>query len=207
MICIRRIKLIVIFLLLLQIFALVTFVMSVVHEKYLASSNRQAKRNKKKTTVEESSRNNVYTPNDKERINIITSLINRLKTELNTIDAAIGNIHALFTFILWNFFFQRICSISLEIEISVALLFGKKNSILLAKKTKPFIFSRLSESWKAPSLPKTLTETLASLSLNPKVETLVDSTISKNHELTVNELRTILKDKLRCLNSLSKVSA
>lgn len=64
----------------------------------------------------------------------------------------------------------------------------------------------VSESWKAPRLPNTLTETLASLSLNPKVETLVDSTITKNHEITVDEIRTILKDKLRCLNSLSKVN-
>lgn len=64
----------------------------------------------------------------------------------------------------------------------------------------------ISESWKAPQLPKTLTETLASLSLNPKVETLVDSTITKNHEITVDEIRIILKDKLRCLNSLSKVN-
>lgn len=64
--------------------------MSVVHERYLATSNRQAKRNKKKSSVEETTGNNIYTPNDKERVNIITSLINRLKTELNTIDAAIG---------------------------------------------------------------------------------------------------------------------
>lgn len=64
--------------------------MSVVHEKYLAASNRQAKRNKKKSSAEDGSANSVYTPNDKERVNIITSLINRLKTELNTIDAAIG---------------------------------------------------------------------------------------------------------------------
>lgn len=81
-----------------QIFALVTFVMSVVHEKYLASSNRQAKRNKKKSTTEDSNQNsNIYTPNDKERVNIITSLINRLKTELNTIDAAIGKIWSKFS--------------------------------------------------------------------------------------------------------------
>ncbi|XP_031637101.1 phagocyte signaling-impaired protein [Contarinia nasturtii] len=134
-----------------EIFALATFVMSVVHEKYLANTNRQAKRSKKKSTTDETAGKNIYTPNDKERVNIITSLINRLKTELNTIDAAM-------------------------------------------------------ESWKAPRLPKTLTETLASLSLNPKVETLVDSTITKNHEITIDEIRTILKDKLRCLNSLSKVN-
>lgn len=74
-----------------QIFALVTFVMSVVHEKYLTI--RQGKRNKKKPTAEESTqKSNIYTPNDKERVQVITSLINRLKTELNTIDAAIGKI-------------------------------------------------------------------------------------------------------------------
>lgn len=64
--------------------------MSVVHEKYLATSNRQVKRNKKKSSADDASTNSIYTPNDKERVNIITSLINRLKTELNTIDAAMG---------------------------------------------------------------------------------------------------------------------
>lgn len=64
--------------------------MSVIHEKYLTTSNRQSKRNKKKTSAVEAARSNIYTPNDKERVNIITLLINRLKTELNTIDAAIG---------------------------------------------------------------------------------------------------------------------
>lgn len=62
------------------------------------------------------------------------------------------------------------------------------------------------ESWKMPCLPKNLTETLASLSLNPNVETLVQGTIRKDHELTVDELRIVLKDKLRMLNSLSKVA-
>lgn len=83
------------------------------------------------------------------------------------------------------------------------------DQIIVIKKQQTLklkLFEHFSESWKAPKLPKTLTETLASLSLNPKVETLVDSTISKNHEITVDEIRTILKDKLRCLNSLSKVN-
>lgn len=57
-----------------------------------------------------------------------------------------------------------------------------------------------------PCLPKNLTETLASLSLNPNVEALVQGTIRKDHELTVEELRVVLKDKLRMLNSLSKVT-
>lgn len=77
-----------------QIFALVTFVMSVMHEKYLVTSSnqRQTKRNKKKSTSDETTQSNIYAPNDKERIHIITSLINRLKTEINTIDAAIGEL-------------------------------------------------------------------------------------------------------------------
>lgn len=69
-----------------------------------------------------------------------------------------------------------------------------------------FLFFLSTESWKSPNLPKTLTETLASLSLNPKVEILVDSTISKNHEITVDEIRTVLREKLRALNSLSKIN-
>lgn len=67
--------------------------MSVVHEKYLTSTNRQQKRNKKKSMPEESTqKSNIYAPSDKERVHVITSLINRLKTELNTIDAAVGKI-------------------------------------------------------------------------------------------------------------------
>lgn len=57
-----------------------------------------------------------------------------------------------------------------------------------------------------PCLPKNLTETLASLTLNPNVEALVQGTIRKDHELTVDELHIVLKDKLRMLNSLSKVT-
>lgn len=68
--------------------------MSAVHEKYLTSSSnqRQTKRNKKKSTTDEGTQSNIYAPNDKERVHIVTSLINRLKTELNTIDAAIGKL-------------------------------------------------------------------------------------------------------------------
>lgn len=70
--------------------------MAAVHEKYLAASSnqRQAKRNKKKSTSSEheTTQSNIYAPNDKERVHIVTSLINRLKTELNTIDAAIGKL-------------------------------------------------------------------------------------------------------------------
>lgn len=166
-----------------QIFALVTFILSVVHEKYLASSNRQTKRNKKKTTAEETTGPNIYTPNDKERVNVITSLINRLKTELNTIDAALGETSFLpFTQFKSIFYFQ----------------FSNFQSFSF--------FFHFVECWKTPGLPKTLTETLASLSLNPKVETLVNNTITRNHEITVHEMRTIIKDKLRCLNSLSKVN-
>lgn len=76
-----------------QIFALITFVMSVIHEKYLATSSnqRQTKRNKKKSTSDEPTKqSNIYAPNEKERTHIIMSLVNRLKTELNTIDAAVG---------------------------------------------------------------------------------------------------------------------
>lgn len=60
------------------------------------------------------------------------------------------------------------------------------------------------ESLKKPVLAKGLTETLESLSLNPHVETIVDIMISKSHEIVVDEIRTVLKDKLRALNALTK---
>lgn len=66
-------------------------------------------------------------------------------------------------------------------------------------------FHPFTESLKKPTLVKTLTETLESLSLNPNVETIVDITISKSHEIVVDEIRTVLKDKLRALNALRKV--
>lgn len=67
--------------------------MCCVHEKYLTQfSNRQTKRNKKKLISDEAKENSVYTPNDRECIDVITSLVNRLKIELNTIDAAIGEL-------------------------------------------------------------------------------------------------------------------
>lgn len=67
-----------------------------------------------------------------------------------------------------------------------------------------FFYISFAESLKKPTLAKSLTETLKSLSLNPNVETIVDITISKSHEIVVDEIRTVLKDKLRALNALGK---
>lgn len=65
--------------------------MTVAHEKYLSTQNKAVKRNKKKNH-ENSVNNSVYVPNDKERVEILSTIVNRLKLELNTIDAAIGKI-------------------------------------------------------------------------------------------------------------------
>lgn len=66
------------------------------------------------------------------------------------------------------------------------------------------LISVSTESWKLPCIPEDLTAILASLSLNPNVETLVKTTIKESHNLTVKELRLLIKDKLRMLNTLSK---
>lgn len=72
--------------------------MSIIHEKYLSTaSNKPPKRNKKKTTNAESSDSTIYVPTDKERVTVISAVVNRLKIELNTFDAAIGKFR--------NFFF------------------------------------------------------------------------------------------------------
>lgn len=79
-----------IFLFDLQIYGLVCFVMSVAHERYMAVlTNRTNKRSKKKP-AEGPTVDGVYVATDKERITAITSIITRLKTELNLMDAAVG---------------------------------------------------------------------------------------------------------------------
>lgn len=75
----------------LQIFSILTFVMTIAYEKYLVSFlNRAVKRSKKKGKGSDSTADAVYIPNDKERTHAIVSLINRLKIDLNSVDAAIG---------------------------------------------------------------------------------------------------------------------
>lgn len=67
--------------------------MSVVHERYLeaiASQRiRSSKRNKKKP-VDEPALTNVHAPTDQQRIDAITTIMTRLKTELNLLDVAVG---------------------------------------------------------------------------------------------------------------------
>lgn len=75
-----------------EILAIATFVLTLVHEKYLTTpSNRPAKRNKKKSdNGDGSGANAIYVPTEKERQRIVMSSTNRLKLELTSIDAAIG---------------------------------------------------------------------------------------------------------------------
>lgn len=75
-----------------EILSIVTFVMTLLHEKYLTMpSNRPAKRNKKKSDKNDgTAANAIYVPTEKERQRILTSVVNRLKLELNSIEAAVG---------------------------------------------------------------------------------------------------------------------
>lgn len=61
--------------------------------------------------------------------------------------------------------------------------------------------------WETPVIPKNLTDTLASLSLNPsfqlmnpKVEELVESTFKEDHIITIYDLRLIIVNKIKLIN-------
>lgn len=73
---------------LVKILCLLTFVMSVAHEKYLASINNKVVKRKKKPN--ESTSKTLKLPTEKERSDVIALIVNRLKLELGTVDAALG---------------------------------------------------------------------------------------------------------------------
>lgn len=64
--------------------------MSVAHEKYHQTSNSNKIVKRKKKPSETNNQPEKVAPNEKERSEIVSLIINRLKLELNTIDAALG---------------------------------------------------------------------------------------------------------------------
>lgn len=58
------------------------------------------------------------------------------------------------------------------------------------------------DTWQTPVVSKTLSESLASMSLNPKVEDLVNGTFREDHKYTVKELKMIVKDKIKLINKV-----
>lgn len=54
-------------------------------------------------------------------------------------------------------------------------------------------------TWIKPVCPDNITDRIAAMSLNPKVEILVSVTIKNGHSIAVRELRSILKEKIRML--------
>lgn len=73
-----------------EIYAIVTFVMTFVHEKYVAKASKASVKRGKKKPSEEFRVNGAHGINEKERVQAILMLVNRLKLEMNTFDAAIG---------------------------------------------------------------------------------------------------------------------
>lgn len=53
--------------------------------------------------------------------------------------------------------------------------------------------------WATPFCPDNITDQIAAISLNPKVEILVNTTLKDGHTITVKELKTIIKEKIRML--------
>lgn len=58
------------------------------------------------------------------------------------------------------------------------------------------------DTWKTPVVSKSLTDILASMSLNPKVEDLVNGTFREDHKYAVKELKIIVKDKIKMINKV-----
>lgn len=58
----------------------------------------------------------------------------------------------------------------------------------------------LTDTWKKPSMTTSLVKTLAAMSLDPQVDTIVNNTFRENHITVVKDLKQILKDKIRMAN-------
>ncbi|GAB0092928.1 Phagocyte signaling-impaired protein [Sergentomyia squamirostris] len=56
------------------------------------------------------------------------------------------------------------------------------------------------DSWKIPQVPNELLESLAALSLDPKVEETVSGIFRENHRLVVKELKNSIKEKIRMVH-------
>jgi hypothetical protein len=72
----------------------------------------------------------------------------------------------------------------------------------IAAKLKP-IFNDIEKQlgqWKTPSLCDSLAKCLEAMSINDKVETLVNTTIQESHNLFVQEMQNLVKEKIRMLN-------
>lgn len=166
-----------------ELFSIATFMLAIVHEKYVMSAAKKGvKRNKKKTTNDTDPIDpSICVPSEPERITAIISILNQLKISITSFDAAVGKLQ-----------FIVVC-----------------NDLILTVDCVSFLSSFFSESWKVPVLPKSLSEVLASLSLNPKVATLAETyaNIKDNHELTIQEIRANLANKIITLNNITKNSA
>lgn len=59
------------------------------------------------------------------------------------------------------------------------------------------LFSYFADSWKMPQVSNELLDSLAAMSLNPKVEATVSGIFRENHRLVVKELKNAIKEKIR----------
>lgn len=62
------------------------------------------------------------------------------------------------------------------------------------------------DSWKIPGVSDNLADRIAAMSLNPKVELVVNGMIRDSHLTTVKELKIIIRDKCRMLNSVTSIN-
>lgn len=58
----------------------------------------------------------------------------------------------------------------------------------------------ISDTWKQPSMTTSLVKTLAAMTLDPHVDTIVNNTFKENHTTVVKDLKQILKDKIKMAN-------
>lgn len=64
-----------------------------------------------------------------------------------------------------------------------------------------FILSHPTGDWAPPLCPDDLIERIAAMSLNPNVEPVVQTTLRDGHLIAVQEMRAVIKEKLRMLRS------
>lgn len=146
-----------------QILSLATLVLSVCLETYSTTTNVAAKQNRK----EKKETSTTQLLSEKVRLQLVTSMCVKLKSELADCESALG-----------------------KRKFKGNLLFSTTNS---------FMFDISTDIWKTPFCPENILDRLASMSLNPKVEQLVSGTLKESHNITVKELKTIVKEKIRML--------
>lgn len=158
-----------------EILSLITFIISVSHDRLTVniSTVTQTRKNKKKSPVSSNNVNSASTvPADATTNHNSHTEQNNVIPETKIAAITDKDRHAIIATIL---------------KTLKLTLYGIDNAL---------------ETWETPVVSQSLTESLASMSLNPKVEVLVNGTFREDHKYTVKELQIIVKDKIKMINKM-----